>query len=219
MAKSEERILKCSGGARFVHWSHTICWFLLLLTGLVMFSSKWCGWLAPVFGGVNGANLVHRIMAVIFIAIPLIGLLLRPRSFVNWMKEAVSWGKDEIEFMMKFPLDFLGFPVKMPPQGRINAGQKINSLLFPLMGLLIALSGIVMWFPGNFPAWLVRLAYPVHDAAWIIGTAQLMFHAYLGSLHPGSGESFWAMFGDGKVRASWAKHHHTKWYQELYGKD
>lgn len=218
MANNEKRVLKFGGGPRFVHWTHTISWILLLLTGLVMYSN-WFGWLAPIFGGVSGANLVHRIMAVVFIVIPLIALCLRPRSFVNWIKEAASWGKDEIEFMMKFPLDFLGFPVKMPPQGRMNAGQKFNSFLFPIMGLLIAITGIIMWFPENFPAWLVRLAYPTHDVAWIIGTAQLCFHAYLGSLHPSSGESFWAMFGDGKVRASWARHHHTKWYKDVYGED
>jgi formate dehydrogenase subunit gamma len=214
----DKRVVKCSLGARMTHWSHTICWFVLLLTGLVMFSG-WFGWLKPIFGGVNGANLLHRIFAVIFMIVPLIGLLLKPHSFIGWMKEAVRWGQDEIKFMMLFPLDFLGFKVYMPPQDRINAGQKFNSLLFPVVGFFIALSGIVMWFAQHFPIWMVRLSYPIHDLCWILGTAQVCFHAYLGSLHPGSGESFWAMFGDGTVKASWAKHHHTKWYEEVYGKD
>lgn len=218
MDRSEERILKCSGGARFVHWSHTICWFVMLFSGLVLFSG-WFKWLAPVFGGADGADFIHKLFAVFFIAIPLIGLFMKPRSFVEWMKMAFRWGKDEFVFMLKFPLDFLGFKVSMPPQEKINAGQKINSILFPLLGFLIALSGAIMWFAGKFPVWLVQLAYIVHDCCWIIGTAQVCFHAYLGSLHPGSGESFWAMFGDGKVRASWAKHHHTKWYEEVMGKE
>lgn len=214
----DKRILKCSVGARIIHWSHTICWFVLLLTGLVMFSG-WFDWLKPVFGGTNGANLIHRIFALVFVAVPLIGLIVKPRSFIGWMKEAASWGKDEIKFMMLFPLDFIGIKVYMPPQGRINAGQKFNSFFFPIIGFFIALSGFVMWFAESFPLWMVRLAYPVHDLCWILGTMQLCFHAYLGSLHPGSGESFWAMFGDGKVRASWAKHHHTKWYEQVCGKE
>lgn len=216
MAKDEKRIEKCTIEARIVHWSHTICWFLMLFTGLVLFSG-WFSWLAPVFGGAAGADVVHKLLAIFFISVPLIGLMMKPRSFVNWMKLATRWGKDEIVFMMKFPLDFIGFKVDMPPQDSINAGQKMNSFLFPTVGFFIALSGMIMWFAGNFPVWLVQTAYIVHDACWIIGTAQVCFHAYLGSLHPGSGESFWAMFGDGKVRASWAKHHHAKWYHEKFG--
>lgn len=214
----EKRVLKSSLGARLTHWSHTICWFILLLSGLIMFSG-WFSWLTPIFGGANGANLIHRIFAVIFAAVPLIGLLYKPKSFLGWMKEATSWRPDDIKFMMMFPFDLLGLKVNMPPQERINAGQKFNSLLFPLVGLFIGLSGVVMWFAESFPMWMVSLAYPIHDLCWILGTMQLMFHMYLGSLHPGSGESFWAMFGDGKVRASWAKHHHTKWYNETYGDD
>jgi len=42
-------------------------------------------------------------------------------------------------------------------------------------------------------------------------------HAYLGSFHPGSGESFWGMW-KGTVREDWAKHHHAIWYEETYGK-
>jgi formate dehydrogenase subunit gamma len=181
--------------------------------------SGWFSWLTPIFGGANGANLMHRIFAVIFAAVPLFGLLYKPKSFLGWMKEAFSWGPDDIKFMMMFPFDLLGLKVNMPPQERINAGQKFNSLLFPIVGLFIGLSGVVMWFAESFPLWMVTLAYPIHDLCWILGTMQLMFHMYLGSLHPGSGESFWAMFGDGKVRASWAKHHHTKWYNETYGDD
>lgn len=216
MAKSEVRVEKTTPEARFVHWSHTITWFVMLLSGLVLFS-PWWHWLAPVFGGAPNADLVHKFFAVIFISVPLIGLVMKPRSFVEWMKTAAHWGKDEIEFMMKFPLDFLGFKVDMSPQDGINAGQKMNTFLFPTVGLGLVLSGIVMWFSGRFPASWIPIAYIVHDACWIIGTAQVCFHAYLGSLHPGSGESFWAMFGDGRVKASWAKHHHTKWYKRVYG--
>lgn len=216
MVDKEKRVLKYGPGPRFVHWTHTISFILLLLTGLVQYTT-WFSWLAPVFGGVSGANLIHRIMAIIFVGVPLIGLILRPGSFINWMKEALTWTKDDVKFMLLFPFEFIGLPVGLPPQGRINAGQKFNSLLFPTMCALIAISGFIMWFAGSFPAGLVRLAYLVHDVAWIITAAQVINHAYLGSLHPNSGESFSAMFGDGTVRAAWARHHHKKWYDEVYG--
>jgi formate dehydrogenase subunit gamma len=218
MDEQDKRVVKTSSEARTVHWMHTITWFVMLFSGLVLFSG-WFNWLAPVFGGAVGANLIHKLFAIVFISVPLIGLFMRPRNYISWMKTAFHWGRDEIIFMMRFPLDFLGFEVEMPPQDQINAGQKLNSLLFPTIGFFIALSGVIMWFATYFPIWLVQVAYIVHDACWIIGTAQVCLHAYLGSLHPDSGESFWAMFGNGTVKASWAKHHHAKWYDKTYGKD
>jgi formate dehydrogenase subunit gamma len=78
------------------------------------------------------------------------------------------------------------------------------------------LSGYIMWFPALFPAGLVRLSYPIHDLAMIFSTCMVAMHSYLGSFHPGSGESFWGMW-KGTVRADWAQHHHAIWYEETYG--
>lgn len=87
----------------------------------------------------------------------------------------------------------------------------MNSVVTTTSCILVAISGYIMWFPSIFPSTLVRLAYPTHDIFMIIATMMVCMHGYLGSLHPGSGESFWGMV-KGTVKADWAEHHHKAWY-------
>lgn len=201
--------------ARVTHWGHTITFLLCLFTGLVLFLDG-VDWLAAIFGGYSGAGLVHRISAVLMTLVLVFFVLFDFKGIINWIKDILRFGMNDIKFLLVFPFEFLGFPVKVPPQTRFNGGEKGNSIVTPTCVILLVLSGYIMWFPAIFPAGLVRIAYPIHDIAMVFGTVMVCMHAYLGSFHLGSGESFWGMWS-GTVRSDWAKHHHSIWYEETYG--
>lgn len=201
--------------SRFTHWGHTVTFILCLLTGLVLFLDG-CNWLASIFGGYAGAGLVHRIAAVIMTILIGVFVVLDFKGIISWVKDLLRFGINDIIFVIKFPLDFMGFEVKMPPQTRFNGGEKGNSMLTPTCVIFLILSGYIMWVPHIFPPGLVRVAYPVHDICMILSTFMVCMHGYLGSFHPGSGESFWGMW-KGTVREDWAQHHHPIWYEETYG--
>ncbi len=135
---------------------------------------------------------------------------------IAWIKDLLRFGLNDIGFLMKFPLEFLGFKVKIPPQTRFNGGEKGNSIVTPTMVFLLMISGWIIWWPSIWWPGLVRASYWIHDLAMIFATVMVCMHGYLGSFHPGSGESFWGMW-KGTVRADWAQHHHTIWYEETYG--
>jgi formate dehydrogenase subunit gamma len=200
--------------SRVTHWGHTVTFLICLLTGLVLFLNG-CDPLATIFGGYNGAGLVHRISAVGMTLFIVYFVLFNMRALAAWIMDLFRFGVNDIIFVCLFPLEFLGFKVKMPPQTKFNGGEKGNSIITPTMVLLLVLSGYIMWFPAIFPAWLVALCYPIHDLAMIFGTFMVCMHGYLGSFHPGSGESFWGMW-KGTVREDWAEHHHKVWYEENY---
>lgn len=210
-----ERVERFNFVARLTHWGHTVTFLLCLFTGLVLFLDG-VNWLAAIFGGYGGAGLVHRIAAVFLTIFIVIFVLFDFKGIINWIKDILRFGMNDIKFVMKFPLEFFGFEVKVPPQTRFNGGEKGNSIVTPTMVILLVLSGYIMWFPAIFPAGLVRVAYPTHDIAMILATCMVCMHGYLGSFHPGSGESFWGMW-KGTVRSDWAKHHHATWYEETYG--
>lgn len=210
-----KRVERFNFTARLTHWGHTVTFLLCLFTGLALFLDG-VHWLAAIFGGYTGAGLVHRISAVIMTIFLVIFVVFDFKGIINWIKDILRFGMNDIIFLMKFPFEFLGFDVKMPPQTRFNGGEKGNSIVTPTMVILLVLSGYIMWFPAIFPAWLVLIAYPTHDIAMILATVMVCMHGYLGSFHPGSGESFWGMW-KGTVREDWAKHHHGIWYEETYG--
>lgn len=210
-----ERVERFNFVARMTHWGHTVTFILCLFTGLLLFCNG-LDFLAPVFGGYAGAGLVHRIAAVVMTIFLGIFVIFDFKGIISWVKDILRFGINDIKFIMVFPFEFLGFPVKVPPQTRFNGGEKGNSIVTPTCVILLVLSGYIMWFPALFGAGLVRVAYPVHDLAMIFSTCMVCMHSYLGSFHPGSGESFWGMW-KGTVRADWAKHHHAVWYEETYG--
>ncbi|MDD3852823.1 MAG: cytochrome b/b6 domain-containing protein [Syntrophomonadaceae bacterium] len=209
-----ERVERFNLVARVTHWGHTVTFLLCLFTGLVLFVDG-ADWLAAIFGGYGGAGLIHRIAAVFLTLFIVFFVVFDFKGIINWIKDLLRFGKNDIIFVMKFPLEFLGFPVKIPPQTRFNGGEKGNSMVTPTMVILLVISGYIMWFPSIFPAGLVRVAYPTHDIAMVFATLMVCMHGYLGSFHPGSGESFWGMW-KGTVRKDWAQHHHAIWYEETY---
>jgi len=201
--------------SRFTHWGHTVTFLLCLFTGLVLFLDG-CNWLAAIFGGYHGAGLVHRISAVLMTVVLAVFVVGNFKVLIAWIKDLLRFGVNDIIFVMNFPLEFLGFKVKIPPQTKFNGGEKGNSMLTPSCVILLVLSGYIMWFPAVFPAGLVRVCYPIHDICMVLATFMVCMHGYLGSFHPGSGESLWGMW-KGTVREDWAKHHHATWYEETYG--
>jgi formate dehydrogenase subunit gamma len=210
-----KRVERFNAVARITHWGHTVTFILCLLTGLALFLGG-IDWLAAIFGGYRGAGLVHRISAVGMTIMIAFGVLFGFNGLIAWIKDLLRFGINDIKFICKFPFEFLGFKVKIDPQTRFNGGEKGNSMVTPTMVIFLVLSGYIMWFPAIFPSSLVRVAYWTHDLAMIFATCMVCMHGYLGSFHPGSGESFWGMW-KGTVRADWAQHHHAIWYQETYG--
>lgn len=211
----KERIRRFGKVAIFAHWAHTVTFFILALTGMIIYFDFF-DFLAPLFGGIQGARLVHRIMAVGFIVFPIISLVANFRGFVQWMVDVTTWGKNEVGFLKKFPLEFFGFHVEMPPQGRFNAGEKINSLLQVIGCTILALSGIVIWFKDYFPALLVRYALPLHDLAFILTFTAALGHMYMALGLPATNKAISGMI-NGYIDGEFARTHYPLWYKKVKG--
>ena len=192
------------------HWFHSAAFLTLVVTGAILFIPGLGG---PAAGGLT--RLIHRIAVVFFVGAPIIYAVFYPRMSLHFIKETLSWGKGDIEWVMKAPdYYFGGAEEKMPPQGHINTGQKMWQLVVLGTGSLFLVSGLVMWFlkdilaPGFFQ-WCVI----VHDVAFILAFLMLLVHVYLGIIHPTMTESLRSMW-DGKISITYAKHHYGKWYDE-----
>lgn len=197
--------------AIFQHWWIVACSFLLALTGLFLFLS----WFGPAAWW-GYSRLVHRIAAVGFVAIPVIYTILNPKSTWAWIKEAFTWGKDDLGWLKAAPTYYFGSDiVPMPPQERSNTGQKMWMLVVILTGIMFVVSGALMWFFKDIlPAGVFQWAVFAHDVAFITAGAMLLVHIALGAFHPRFSEALRSMI-TGKVSVDYAKSHHGKWYDEL----
>jgi formate dehydrogenase subunit gamma len=81
-------------------------------------------------------------------------------------------------------------------------------------GLLILLTGVVLWWPASFSQPLRSISILLHDVCFIGFFAAIVGHIYLGTAaEPGTFRSMTR----GTVTKAWAKLHHPRWYREVMG--
>lgn len=110
-----------------------------------------------------------------------------------------------------------GTEEQMPPQGRLNTGQKIWQLVILGTGCVFLVTGATMWFFRSKIAidvylWLLF----IHGIAFVVVSVMFLVHIYVAVLHPRMRGSLPSIL-DGKVSPSYAKRHYRKWYDKLVG--
>lgn len=196
---------------RILHWVHAGAFVLLFLTGLVLFIPQ-----LGIIAQDSWTRVIHRIAAVVFVIAPLVYIPLNWKATKRGIKDAFSWGMDDIGWLQAAPrYYFLGDEQGMPPQGHMNTGQKMWWLIVIVFGVLFVITGTAMWFAKTTaPAAVLQWMVFVHDIAFIVAGTMLFLHIYLGVIHPLMTESWGAMVR-GKMSADYAKKHHAKWYEEV----
>jgi formate dehydrogenase subunit gamma len=197
--------------ARAQHWLIVLCSLLLAITGLFLFVS----WFGPAASG-GASRIVHRVAAVGFVAVPVIYMLLNPKSSLEWIKEAFTWGKADLGWLKSAPTYYFGFDIiPMPPQERSNTGQKMWVLVVIVTSVIFVVSGGIMWFgKGLVSTGVFQWSVFAHDAAFVIAGAMFLVHVALGTFHPRFSEALRSIIG-GKVSVHYAQSHHGKWYDRI----
>lgn len=206
-------VLRFTAAERLAHWLHFLAFTVLLGTGLFLYVP----WFQTFAVGEPGeaSRLAHRVAAVVYGLCPLIYLIFSPREFFFSIKEAFTWGPDDLGWLKAaWAYYSRGEIAAMPPQGKYNAGQKLNALTQIIAFVLISISGLVMWFgKGIISPNLFLLAVTVHNLAMIATACLFWLHIYLVAVHPLMRESITAMV-EGTVSEDFAREHHGKWLAE-----
>lgn len=186
---------------RALHWTHAAAFFLLLATGLVL--------LVPELSeAVARRNLVKNVhlwtavgWAVVMVVIAVAGD--RARLAADW-REIERLDADDRAWLR----------LRRAPQGRFNAGQKVNALLTAAFTVLFVVSGLVLWLGERDHRFLLDGAGTVHDAVTYASIVLVAGHLYLAVVHPTTRHALRGMTR-GEVSADWAERHHPKWLDEL----
>lgn len=196
---------------RVLHWVHTVAFVILFITGLLLFIPG-----ISVLAQDSWSRVIHRVAALVFIVAPLIYLPLNWKSSWKGIKEAFTWGSEDMGWLKAAPgYYFLGNEKGMPAQGHMNTGQKMWWFIVIVFGIIFVITGIIMYaFKEVAAPGLLQWMVFFHDVAFIVSGAMLLVHIYLGVFHPMMKES-WGSMISGKVSTEYAKSHHGKWYDEI----
>ena len=189
---------------RILHWMLALSCLLLCVTGLGMMFQTF-NFIGLLFGGLKGLKLVHNFTGLVF-AVSLI-LVIR-----MWWKEAgVFVLPEDLDWCMTAG-GYLWHVDKVPETGKYNPGQKAFFLVVAGGGILMILTGLIMWFPTALPTELVRWMYPLHALGFVAIFAFFFVHLYLGTIgNPGSVDAMVTGWMDKKVLTML----HPKWVKEM----
>jgi formate dehydrogenase subunit gamma len=200
------RVLRYSFHERLVHWLAALSYVYLMLTGLA-FWSPWLFWIGVLFGGATVSRALHPWAGLIFVVATLM-------MYDMWGKQMRETASDK-EFWRAVPHYVRNEDELVPSADRFNAGQKLLFWGFFWCGILLLLSGLILWFTHLVP-WNLRylryLAVIVHPVAALLTIGLFIIHVYMGTaMERGA-------FGSvirGDVSAGWAKRYHRVWYEHL----
>jgi formate dehydrogenase subunit gamma len=99
----------------------------------------------------------------------------------------------------------------MPPQGRLNAGQKLHHSAVMIFSAFIVATGIVMWgFKSSLSATVLSWTAMVHDLSMLALALLLLGHVYFTYVYKA-----WSSMATGYVPKEDMELEHSKWLEEL----
>ena len=210
----EQEVERYRKPTRILHWIHSGAFVLLFLTGLVLFIPP-----LGILAQDSITRIIHRIAAVVFVVAPLIYIPMNWKASLKGIKEAFTWGADDIGWVKAMPRYYmLSDEEAMPPQAHMNTGQKMWWFLALVFGGVFVITGAIMWFAKDAaPAALLQWMVFIHDISFIVTGGMFFVHVYM-AFHPIMGPlktGSWNSIINGKVSVEYAKSHHGKWYEEV----
>jgi formate dehydrogenase subunit gamma len=187
---------------RLLHWVHASAFFVLLASGLVLY-------LPALSAAVGRRPLIKDIhfwtgvsWAGALVAIGVLGMVFDDRRALReTLRELDVFDRDDRRFLRG---DLRA------PQGRFNAGQKVNAIVTAAFAVLFFTSGMLLWLgERNTDIRLGGTVY-LHDVLMYTSVVIVAGHLYLALIRPNTRHSLRGM-ALGTVREDWARAHHRKW--------
>ena len=184
---------------RLLHWVNALGFFFLLATGLILYLPS----LSILVARRQLIQSLHFWAGVGWLGALALVLVVGARRFVRTARELESFDRDDLRWLRG----------GKAPQGRFNAGQKINAALTAAFTVLFGVSGLLLWFGEQDTRYRFASTVILHDGLMYVSLALLVGHLYLALIHPATRHALRGMTL-GTVSEEWAERHHGKWRPE-----
>jgi formate dehydrogenase subunit gamma len=197
MAAARARLQRFSRTERVAHWVHAVAFLLLLATGLALYLPSLSELLGrrPLLKSIHVWTAVGWIVALVVVVV--VG---DRRSLRATLREVDLFDRDDRAWLRR----------RRVPQGRLNAGQKVNTILTGVFAVLFAVTGTLLWLGERDTRFRFAQTILIHD--WLTYVSLVLFvgHLYLSVIHPRTRHSLTGITR-GWVYEDWAREHHAKW--------
>jgi formate dehydrogenase subunit gamma len=183
---------------RVLHWANALGFFTLLGSGLVLYLPS----LAVAVGRRPLVKDIHFWSGIGWVVLLCLVVLAGDRrGILRTARELDRFDRDDLRFLL----------ARRPaPQGRFNAGQKLNAALTAAFTLLFFVSGMLLWLGERDTRFRLESTVILHDGLMYAALVLLAGHLYLALFHPATRHALRGITL-GTVREDWARRHHAKW--------
>jgi len=208
--RPETHVVRFGKTTRWFHWSFALSFLCLAATGAGLSLRSPLG-----ISAATGTRLldVHKVAAICLVVLPAwVVLAGQTRELFQDLRGLLVWSRDDLRWLALQPISALR-SVELPPAGKLNAGQKVNSIA--TIGLSAGLLGSGLWL-WREPGALLPLVF--HVGCFLVWIPLFAGHLALALILPGTRPALLGM-AFGQVRREWAAHHHPRWLRELEAGD
>ena len=181
---------------RLLHWVNAAFFLFLLATGLILYLPS----LSELVSRRQLMQSLHFWTGVAWLAALALLLAAGGRRLWRTARDLDLFDGDDRRWLRGRPA----------PQGRFNAGQKINASLFAAFTVLFGVSGLLLWFGEQDTRFRFASTVVLHDGLTFVSLFLLVGHLYFALIHPATRHALRGMTL-GTVNEEWAARHHAKW--------
>ena len=196
---------------RILHWVYALLFAVLLLSGLGLYLGPGQN---PVLDRRELVRTIH-----LDAALALAGLLLltaaRSPGTLRRLRHDVEWfDRDDARWLLWV---LVPRPIRrrpLPPQSRLNAGQKLNTLLTAAATVGFIVTGTLMWGGAALPTSLSEAADTWHLLLTEAMVPLVAGHLTVALLLPSTRGALRGIV-TGRVRLDFARRRHARWVESL----
>jgi formate dehydrogenase subunit gamma len=197
---SPQRLPRFTRTERAVHWLYASAFLVLLGSGLCLYLPS----LAELVGRRPLLKTIHIYTALACLAGLILVVAVGDRSSLRTTAHELDvWDRD----------DRAWFRHRNTPQGRLNAGQKLNAIVTASFAVLFAVTGFLLWYGERDTRFRFADTILIHDWLMYISFFLLLGHLYLSLVHPRTRHALVGITR-GWVDEEWALQHHRKWVEQ-----
>jgi formate dehydrogenase subunit gamma len=196
---------------RLAHWIYALCFIAAGLTGALMWIPATAQWLAEARYTVSQ---YHGYVGLAMVIVPLLILLVLDRRRLAEDRRVLDeWTVNDRRWLLAALTGGMFRGKKMPPQGRFNAGQKLNSHFIAGLAIGFVATGTVLLLRVHLPFWLTSGVLFAHEVLAVTGGALLLGHLSI-ALFTRHGRGGLRAMVKGTLPTEVAREGHALWYAE-----
>jgi formate dehydrogenase subunit gamma len=207
MAEPGTSIRRFTIAERLLHWLLAVAFVVLLYTGFLMS--------VPALEGTvpRPTAKAWHIDAAIALAVGTVVILIgRSRVLARTLGDLERFDADDRRWLAQIPRRIAtGAPA--PPQGRFNAGQKLNTAVVVGLMAVSYITGLLLWLGERNTTYRFAGTIDVHDDVMWLLMLLVIGHLYMALINPYTRPALRGIV-TGTVDRTWARRHHEKWVAE-----